>query len=175
MWFLTNKSAHELADGYTQAPDEFDNIPYFYLKELRLIVARMFEQIAQKVYFEFVDYEPYGQNPKLKDMLEDFEAGCIRIHTTGNDSKVWGKFCNLEFRAIHDYLHCLYKLDFTHENELAVYAIQAGASWPFLNECSDYTKDLYFKILRSEIVYQSAYKEVNGEFHIDQKIILTDL
>jgi hypothetical protein len=35
--------------------------------------------------------------------------------------------------------------------------------------------DLYKRVLRSEIVYQAAVKENFNTFHIEQKIILTDL
>lgn len=164
-----------LANKYAKHPDEFDQIPPGQLAIFRLLINKCFSDLSDKIYFEFVDYEPYGTNPSIKDMLNDFYRGHIKIHTTGNDSKVWGKFHNLQFRAIHDYVHCLYANDFTHREERKVLGKQLefhrlyGKDFPFLNW------DLFGRILRSEIVYQSAFKEYYGEFHIEQKIILADL
>lgn len=110
-------------------------------------------------------------------MLSDFHTGLLKIHTTGNYSKVWGTFTNLQFRAIHDYIHCLFNLDFTHTRELLAFKEQSEFSlthrsahdFPYLNW------ETYVGILRSEIVYQSAYKEHYGAFHTDQKIVLKEL
>lgn len=165
----------QLADDYRYAPDEFDLISEHDLHNFRRFVNYQYSILtkAHILYFDFVDYEPYGTNPSVHEIRKDFLKGIIKIHTTGNDSKVWGKFYNLQFRAIHDYIHCRYSLDFTHDNEMEVFQRQIEFSnWqlPF-----DVNFDLYTKVLRSEIVYQSSYKEVFGEFHIDQKIILKNL
>lgn len=167
----------ELADKYNDAEDQLNDIPISSLFAFRRLINRQFADITKHVTFMFVEREPYGENPKVSDMLEYFRLGVIPIHTTGNDSKVWGPFHNLQFRAIHDYLHCQHELDFTHAQESKVYQLQCDFSFQ-----KRYTKifpyldwDLYTKVLRSEIVYQSAYKEAYGKFHIEQKIILDDL
>lgn len=164
-----------MAEAYVKAEDEFVDIPDDQLRVFRQLVNAQYSDISRKLQIEFVDYEPYGENPKVADVLKDFHAGTLKIHTTGNDSQVWGKFTNLQFRAVHDYIHCLHGLEFNHNDEILAFKKQAefsfgyGVQFPYLNW------ETYVGILRSEIVYQSAYKEHFGEFHIDQKLILQNL
>lgn len=174
---LQQRAVRELAERYANTPDEFNQIPERELFVLKQIIEHQYNHIIESgfsIYFE--DYEPYGKNPKIADALQDFRAGWLEIHTTGNDSVVWGAYTNLQFRAVHDFVHCGIEAEFDHESEKKVLAAQyefaqkiSGAKFKYANW------DLYYKILRSEIVYQSAYKEANGAFHIDQKVILTDL
>jgi hypothetical protein len=166
-----------MAKKYDAALDEFDYISDAELRTFRQLINMQFSDISKRVQIEFVDYEPYGENPKLNDMLVDFRKGIMKIHTTGNESRIWGKFHNLQFRAIHDYIHLIQELDFTHADEVKVYPKQFEFSLnPRYTEVFPYLNwETYKRILRSEIVYQSAYKEAFGKFHIDQKIILEDL
>jgi len=166
-----------MALRYKNAKDEFDTISESELQVFRQLINQQFHDINKRVRAEFVDYEPYGENPTLAAMLPDFRSGVIKIHTTGNESLVWNKFHNLQFRFIHDYLHLVHEHDFTHYEECKVYPKQFEFSirdkytqlFPNLNW------DTYNRILRSEIVYQSSYKEVYGQFHILQKVILSNL
>lgn len=178
--YSTLVSRHDveaMAKKYDAFADEFDYIPDSEIKAFRQLINMQFSDISKNIQIEFVDFEPYGANPSIKQMLVDFRKGIMKIHTTGNDSRIWGKFHNLQFRAIHDYIHLIQELDFTHSEETKVYPAQFEFSlqarytqaFPFLNW------ETYKRILRSEIVYQSAYKEAFGKFHIDQKIILEDL
>jgi len=171
------RKVRELAERYNNAPDEFNLINPDELYILKQVIEHQYNHIRKsEFYFYFCDYEPYGKNPKIAHVLKDFRTGHIDIHTTGNDSQVWGAYTNLQFRAIHDFVHCGIEAEFDHESEKDVLEAQykfalkiAGDKYNFANW------DLYYKILRSEIVYQSAFKEAYGEFHIDQKIILSDL
>lgn len=170
-------SVEGMALAYKNAEDEFDKIPMKQLLSFRQLVNLQFSDISRKVIFHFVDYEPYGIQPTIAEMLKDFHQGYILIHTTGNDSKAWGTFTNLQFRAIHDYIHCLYNLEFNHANEIKAFQKQFEFSVQarYANEFPWLNWETYKNILRSEIVYQSAYKETFDKFHIDQKIILKEL
>lgn len=178
--YSTLVSRHDveaMAKKYDAFADEFDYIPDSEVKAFRQLINMQFSDISKYIQIEFVDYEPYGETPSLKQMLVDFRKGIMKIHTTGNDSRVWGKFHNLQFRAIHDYIHLTQEMDFTHDDEVKVYAQQFEFSLKplYIHRLPYLNWDIYNKILRSEIVYQSAYKEHFGKFHIDQKIILADL
>jgi hypothetical protein len=164
-----------LADAYADAPDELHKINPYDLKNFKALINRMYSEISKTIYFEFVDFEPYGLKPRIQYMLPDFRSGRILIHTSGNDSNLWDKFHNLQFRAIHDFIHCLHNLDFTHRDEHAVMHKQLEYSYKFAEQFPNLDWKMYEQILRSEIIYQSAVKEVYGEFHIDQKIILQKL
>ena len=178
--YSTLVSRHDvetMARNYKVYADDFNSILESEVKAFRQLINMQFSDISKYVQIEFVDFEPYGETPSIKQMLVDFRRGIMKIHTTGNDSRIWGKFHNLQFRAIHDYIHLIQVLDFTHDDEVKVYSQQFEFSiqtrytkrFPYLNW------DTYNKVLRSEIVYQSAYKEHFGKFHIEQKIILSDL
>lgn len=165
-----------MADRYAAAKDEFySNVNQGQLLVFRELINKQFSDLSSKIKFHFVDDEPYGENPKIDRVLMDFYTGYLPIHTTGNDSKVWGKFHNLQFRAIHDYIHCLHAIEFSHMDEINAYKKQMEFSFGYAKDYPCLNWDIYNKILRSEIVYQSAYKEAYGKFHIDQKIILQDL
>jgi hypothetical protein len=168
-------TSEAMALAYKAAEDEYPTIPEEQLRSFKQLVNAQFAYISNKLTIEFVDYEPYGQNPKIADMLKDFYAGKLLIHTTGNDSKVWGTFTNLQFRAVHDYIHCMFQLDFTHKDEINAFKKQCEFSFKYGEQFPWLNWETYVGILRSEIVYQSAYKEHFGEFHIDQKIILKEL
>lgn len=174
---LQQRVTRELAERYNNTPDQLNQIHSAELFVLKQVIEHQYNHIVKGGFiFYFENYEPYGTNPKIAQVLKDFHAGWLDIHTTGNDSPVWGAYTNLQFRAIHDFVHCGIGAEFDHESEKKVLEAQfdfakkiSGAKFSYANW------DLYYKILRSEIVYQSAYKEAYGEFHIDQKVILIDL
>jgi len=168
-------SAKDMAIAYVNARDEFATIPDDQLTVFRKLVTAQFNDISSKIDIEFVDYEPYGQNPKIADVLKDFYAGKLLTHTTGNDSNIWGKYVNLQFRAVHDYIHCVHNLEFIHDDEVKAFQKQGEFSLTYGPRFPHVNWETYVGILRSEIVYQSAYKEHFGEFHIDQKLILKNL
>lgn len=175
---LTSIPRHDvkvMAEAYDKAPDQIGEITHDERKVFRQLVNQQFADLSKVIYFDFFDFEPYGENPLIKDVLKDFRKGRIHIHTTGNDSRIWGTFTNLQFRAVHDYIHCVQELEFTHTNEVEAYKAQMEFSLQYAKQFPHLNWDVYNGILRSEIVYQSAYKEAFGKFHIDQKIILTDL
>lgn len=167
----------KIAKAYLEREDDFDSIPEEKIHQFRKLINEMFSFYSSRsgTYFDFVDYEPYKYD-NVKEMNEDFKKRIIKVNTTGNDSKLWGKVYNLMFRAVHDVIHCVYDLNFTFEDEAQAWKKQVSKTM-FLFEDRYSTLDwgLFNAILRSEIVYQAAVKETTGEFHIDQKIILEDL
>lgn len=179
MQFNTRIPVHKtenLGQAYYDARDQFELIPLSTLDVFHRLINKQFADLSKKINFIFVNNEPYGENPLIEDVVRDFRRGKIFIHTTGNNSRIWGKFHNLQFRAIHDYIHCLHEKEFNHASECEVHRLQSEFSLIAYSHKFPYLDwNTYLKVLRSEIVYQSAYKEVYGKFHIDQKIILDDL
>lgn len=175
MFQYTNIPPHsvkKMAELYKEAPDEIDQIPGNAFYAFKKLVHKQFVDITDNMDVIFSEDEPYGLEPKLADMVHDFRLGVLRIHTSGNDSQLWGAFTNLEFRAVHDYIHCLHGLEFTHADECRAYTKQFEFSLKYADRVPYVDWDIYNRVLRSEIVYQSAFKEQYNEFHIDQKIIL---
>ena len=165
----------DLADAYKDAPDESSIISGNDIRNFHRLVNAQFTEMSKFIYFGFMDTEPYGEHPKIKEVLKDFRAGFLKIHTTGNDSPIWGTFYNLQFRGVHDFIHCIHNLEFNHWDEVKALEKQMEHSRLFANSFPNLDWDIYYRILRSEIVYQSAFKEAYGDFHIEQKIILSDL
>lgn len=174
---ISRHDVTDMAKKYDAMSDDLDWMSASEIRVFRQLINRQFADISNAITFDFVNYEPYGETPSIKAMLPDFRKGRIKIHTTGNDSRIWGKFHNLQFRAIHDFIHLTQGLNFTHEDECKVYPLQFEFSVQnkYTQALPHLNWDVYNRILRSEIVYQSAYKEAFGKFHIDQKIILADL
>jgi hypothetical protein len=165
----------EMAAAYRDHPDQFDDIDTDHLRIFKHLINAQFNDIFKRLIdIEFVDHEPYGDNPKIANVLVDFYAGILKIHTTGNDSKLWDKFHNLQFRAIHDFIHCAHGFEFNHADEVKAYQAQMEFSMGYGKQFPHLNWDVYNAILRSEIVYQSSFKEHFGAFHISQKIILTE-
>lgn len=161
----------KIAMEYELALDEFDTIPREQIHFARAFINKQFQILSDKIYFDFVDTEPYDYNT-IEDMLKDFNVGVIKVNTTGNESKYWGTVYNLIFRAVHDYFHCQAKLGFTFDEEVKIWKKQVEYNTLTLPKLLD--NNLLTAVLRSEIVYQGAYKEVTGKFHINQKIVLKD-
>jgi hypothetical protein len=125
------------------------------------------------LHIDFTENDPYSYEG-LEDIFSDFNNKIVKVNTSGNDSKFWGPFYNLAFRGIHDFIHAFGKLDFTYKDEIIAFEKQLDF-YPFgIHDKEDL--DLYERVLRSEIVYQAAFKTYFGVFHVPfQKIILSDL
>jgi len=166
-----------LAEGYKKAADAIDNIPDYEVHAFRKLIQLQFADLSKIIYFDFVNHYPY-EYKEVVEMIYDFRKGVIQVNTSGNDSKLWGKVYNLQFRAIHDYIHCLHNLDFNFPNEVRAFNQQLAFSkgsryalkFPYLNW------ERYEAVLRSEIIYQAAIKEHFKVFDLDtQKIVLREL
>jgi hypothetical protein len=168
------KEIERIALAYKEATDDFIVIHEQNLHNFRQLIQAQFAELSQTIYFDFVDTDPYPYK-HISELMPDFRKRIIKVNTSGNDSRLWGKVYNLQFRAIHDWIHCMNELDFNYEAEVKAYDRQIGYSLAFKNQFHYINWALYAKILKSEIVYQAAVKEYFKEFHIDQKIILHDL
>lgn len=165
-----------IAEEYELTRNQFESIDPDELHLFRKFINHQFQHLSKEVYFDFVDTDPYKYD-SVEEMRNDVKAfGYIKINTSGNDSSLWGKVYNLMFRGIHDMIHASYNLNFTYEDEVEAFKQQMKLSKTFSREYYHINWPLYEKILRSEIVYQAAYKTHYKVFHLpEQKIILDDL
>lgn len=174
----TKKEIRRIACAYKRAKDDLPSITQEQRIQMRDIVSDMFGHVSRYTHFDFVKTDPYKYD-NIKEVQEDFHKGFIKVNVSGNKSTLWGPVYNLMFRAIHDYIHVKYDLDFNYKAEREACLQQTkdskiGCQLTPWDEPLDW--DLYAKILRSEIIYQAAYKTYFGEFHVPvQKIILQDL
>jgi hypothetical protein len=176
---MSLRTIAERAIAYSEAPDQLAEISQEDRIALRTVITRMFAFITYdehySVHFDFTIEDPYKYDT-VREVRNDYIKGIIKVNVSGNNSELWGPVYNLMFRAIHDYIHAKHKLDFTYRDEIDAYYIQIKSSAPFMNNLTDKQARLYLEILRSEIVYQAAYKTHFNEFHVPvQKIILQDL
>lgn len=163
----------KIALAYQEAPDEVDSIVEDDRRTIHDLINTQFNDLSKHIRFIFENEDPYNY-VTIDEMYKDFRKGFIRVNTSGNESKFWGRYHNLQFRAIHDYIHCKYKLDFNFGQEITAWESQMRLTQTIYQERSvDW--QLFEAILRSEIIYQAAVKEHFKEFHIDQKIILKNL
>ena len=153
---LQKGSIQTTAERYKEHIDEVAGIPTSAIRNMHNLIQMQFSDISKKVHFQFVNNEPYSYE-KIEELDKDWREGTIKVNCTGNDSLFWGKLYNLQFRAIHDYIHCLHRLNFNYYDEVRAYQAQVnfglteyGKHIPFLDW------ELHNKILRSEIVYQAA-------------------
>lgn len=170
------KVVERVALNYQKAPDEIDVIDTLDAALMRDLVHEMFNDVLSKIDVYFVDTDPY-EYVGLDDIMADFNRGFIKVNKSGDDSKFWGSR-NLEFRAVHDYIHCWFNLPFNYLAEVKAFARQVAYSQlpKFSMEYPNFDWELYSKVLRSEIIYQAAYKQHFKEFHVPvQKIILSNL
>ncbi len=163
-----------IAKKYDESVNEIDSIGETDIYNFRKLINKQFSDISKIIHFDFVDYKPYAYT-SIKELMADFRKSIIKVNTCGNDSELWGGFYNLQFRAIHDYIHCLHELNFNFDDEVIAYAYQYEFSLAYAKDFPHFDWSLYKKILRSEVVYQAAVKEYFDKFTIDQKIIITDL
>lgn len=167
-----------IAEAYVKAKDDLPGISESECKQLRHVISVMFASISERIHFDFVKKDPYDYTT-VGPMLEDYVWNhSIKVNVSGNNSKMWGPVYNLMFRAIHDYVHARWNYDFNYKDEILAHEKQIWLTQDKL-KWFDYDNplwELYYKILRSEIIYQAAYKTHFGEFHVPvQKIILKDL
>jgi hypothetical protein len=166
-----------IALAYNNAKDELDTITESERIRLRSIVNKMFSDMSRQTHIDFTKKNPYRYDV-IDPMRFDYEhARMIKVNVSGNNSKLWGPVYNLMFRAVHDVIHAMFKYDFNYHSEVWAFEKQL---WLTIESKAIRPPNpilfLYEKVLRSEIIYQAAYKEYFGEFHVPvQKIILQDL
>jgi hypothetical protein len=171
---MSKLKIESIAQKYETSTNEILSIGEADRYNFRKLINKQFSDISKIIHFDFVDYKPYPYTI-IKDLIGDFRNGIVKVNVCGNDSELWGGFYNLQFRAIHDYIHCIHELDFNFADEVIANAHQYEFSLAYAKEFPHYDWSLYRKILRSEVVYQAAVKEHFNPFTIEQKIVLIDL
>ena len=165
----------QIAKAYKEHADDLPKISEKDRISFRSMINKQFSQLSlvRGITFDFPLTDPYKYET-IDELLPDFQNNLIRVNSSGNDSQLWGPVYNLMFRAIHDWIHVKNLLDFNYADELIAFWEQIKFSKLFPSLRFDF--DLYAKCLRSEIIYQAAYKEYYGEFHVPiQTIVLEDL
>lgn len=159
---------------YAKTEDEFPKLTESIKLALRVFTDRLYNILIEEVEVKFVDYEPYDYlNNGANVMFADYKKGFIRVPTTGDDSNIFAEY-NLKFRASHDIIHCLVKKNFNYEDEFETFIYTARMFKLWATHLSNEEIDLGIRVLRSEIIYQSAFKNSTAENVIDQKVILSD-
>jgi hypothetical protein len=176
---LNLMAVERIAKAYTEAPNEILSIPEDDCRIIHRLVTEQFTYLSKKRYFEFVPTEPYKYDVVSEMGADFFNRNKVVVNTTGNNSDFWGELYNLMFRGVHDYYHIHHGLDFNYLDEVEAYKNQFIHSHWIASQAGfarDVNWSLYARLLRSEIVYQAAYKTYYKEFHLpEQKIILSDL
>jgi hypothetical protein len=150
-----------LASQYWCGTDSFQILTPYFIDCLRNDTENLYNKFLganEEIAVIFQEGQPYEN---LDDMKHDYLTNnTLRISTDFNDSKLFGKECNLKNRAVHDFLHIILDAKFTFEGELKVFKHTAKLMSPDFK-----------KVLFSEYVMQTAYTVHFGEFP-EQKIIL---
>lgn len=108
----------------------------------------------------FVDGQPYDNLDQLTRQIAAHNV--MLVSSDNNDSKLLPGLLNLQFRAVHDYLHYLLQQEFDFVGEYKVYQAQKHM----------HKSKIRKQILYSEVVLQAAYCEYFGRFADTQKVVL---
>lgn len=159
---------------YSRTEDELDKVTPEVKKALREFTDKLYDVLTEEVEVRFVDYEPYDYlGNGAEEMMKDYLEGFIRVPTLGDDSNIFGEY-NLKFRASHDIIHCLTNTSFSYEDEFETFIYTSRLLKVWNRTLYPAEVDMAIRVLRSEIIYQSAFKNSTAENIIDQKIILSD-
>lgn len=146
---------------YLRYKDQFDEIDSVDLRQFRLEVERAFnEHVRPFVTVEFVKGQPYKDHHELTHDIKRNQL--MKISSDHNDSCLLPNELNLQFRAVHDYIHYILQAPFTAMGEVKVYNFQKRF----------HQAGICQQILFSEVVLQACYCEYYGEFAPFQKVIL---
>lgn len=164
-----------VAEGYLKLPDETHLLSKEDIKLLKDFTKHLYLNFSKENAFIFQKSEPYNYLENgFEQMREDSKKGFIRVSTSGDDSELLGDY-NLMFRAAHDYIHVLTDKTFGYEDEIATFESTTQLFRDYCRHKKIRYNTNVEKIFRSEIIYQSAFKNINRDNIIEQKIILTDL
>lgn len=174
----STREIKRIAEAYVEAKDDLPSITESQRTELRTVILTMFCKASNRIHFDFVKKDPYDYTT-VKEMKFEYDWGhTIKVNVSGNNSKMWGPVYNLLFRAVHDYVHARWEYDFNYRDEVWAFEKQIWLTQDTVKGFN-YERpswELYYQILRSEIIYQAAYKTYFKEFHVPvQKIVLADL
>ena len=120
--------------------------------EINLFQRWIHEQFVRlPIRVEWVRYDPY---PDAESMQIDVASTGILKVTTQHNEFIFDPKVNLYFRAVHDYDHCRYGLDFGFDGERQVAQVS-------MNRCRSL---LGRQLIFSEVVAQAAVALETGRF-----------
>lgn len=165
---------------YERYKDQFNEIDSVDLRQFRLEVERAFnEHVLPFASVYYVGGQPYANCAELTTDLRgsviDIPNGTasgkhvlhesrpiMKISSDHNDSKLLPGELNLQFRAVHDYIHYILQAPFTAAGEIKVYNFQKRF----------HQGGICQQILFSEVVLQACYAEYFKRFAPVQKVVL---
>lgn len=146
---------------YQLYKDQFEEIDSVDLRQFRLEVERTYkENVIPFVSVVSVGGQPYKDHHELTADIKNHKR--LRISHDYNESRLLPNELNLQFRAVHDYIHYILQAPFTAMGELQVYKFQKKFHQFGVRQ----------QILFSEVVLQACYSEYFGRFAPIQKVIL---
>lgn len=146
---------------YERYKDQFNEIDSVDLRQYRLGVERAYkEHVLPFVSVRFVAGQPYANHIELTNEIK--ASGAMYISTDFNESILLPGELNLQFRAVHDYIHYILQAPFTAAGEIKVYNFQKRF----------HQAGVCQQILFSEVVLQACYAEYFKKFAPIQKIVL---
>jgi len=143
---------------YERYKDNFDNIRTEEILLFRQEIRAAYGKIPVMVGWQ--SGQPYQNVSELTKDIKDTNR--MYISTDHNESRLLPEQLNMEFRAVHDYLHYTLQAPFTAAGEIKVFHLQKKL----------HSSEIGRKILFSEVVLQACYQEHFGHFAPTQKVIL---
>lgn len=151
----TQQDVKKYAVAYMRGKDMLNNISAETIKELHEYVKREFDKIAGFTLFDNVEID-------CKTMRERYNKdGILYISSLHNNSPLFPNELNLQFRAIHDYIHLTKNFGCDYEGEYLT----------FIEQSKGLSKEAK-QVLFSEIVLQACYCLYTGNFADVQKVVL---
>lgn len=117
-------------------------------------------------------HEPKELN-SYDDLLAEFEeTGVIRVSSLHSGNTIYRtELENVLFRVVHDFMHCVYELPFSDENDITLgfNHLREFMRWCELSGVSDGVSFPAWKLLYIDIIGQAEYLKTNGVF-VDNQI-----
>ncbi len=146
---------------YLKYKDNFEELTKKQISNFRGEVETAYDKIPHsKVQVMSVDGQPYVDHIQLSNDIK--LNGTLRISSDHNESVLLPGLLNLQFRAVHDYLHYTLQQPFTAVGEINVFKMQRKFHSTGISQ----------QILFSEVVLQACYAEYFGKFPPTQKVVL---
>jgi len=145
---------------YLKYKDNFEELTTKQINKFRKEVEEAFGKLPSNLWVEYESGQPYNN---LEELTEDIkERQVMHISTDHNESVLLPDKLNLQFRAVHDYLHYTLQQPFTAVGEINVFKMQRKFHSTGISQ----------QILFSEVVLQACYAEYFGKFPAKQKVVL---
>ena len=155
---ISTESIPKLALHYLNSPA--DTLCYTDQNDFKRWIFELYEKLEIKI--DFVKGQPYSS---MNDLAKDYHKKNIRVSTDFNNCPYLGQEINLFHRAVHDCHHVQKNAKFDWYGEQVVCAYTSSLT----------NRDIFYRILRSDLVYLLAAQIYLGRFpEGPQKLILSD-